>query len=43
MQLTILCWAASSKTGKLCRKIVPYLGLHNAQDFPQILYFVGGV
>jgi hypothetical protein len=22
---------------------IPYLGLHNAQDFAQILYFVGGV
>jgi hypothetical protein len=22
---------------------VPYLGLHNVQDFAQILYFVGGV
>jgi hypothetical protein len=22
---------------------VPYLGLYNAQDFAQILYFVGGV
>ena len=23
--------------------ILPYLGLYNAQDFAQILYFVGGV
>ena len=23
--------------------LVPYLGLHNAQDFAKILYFVGGV
>ena len=22
---------------------IPYLGLHNAQDFAQILYFAGGV
>ena len=24
------------------KKKVPYLGLYNAQDFAQILYFVGG-
>ena len=26
-----------------CMNILPYLGLYNAQDFAQILYFVGGV
>ena len=26
-----------------CLISLPYLGLHNAQDFVQILYFVGGV
>ena len=26
-----------------CTICVPYLGLHNAQDFAQILYFAGGV
>jgi hypothetical protein len=25
------------------KKLVPYLGLYNVQDFAQILYFVGGV
>jgi hypothetical protein len=30
---------------KIQRKImkIPYLGLHNAHDFDQILYLVGGV
>jgi len=23
--------------------MLPYLGLHNAQDFAQIIYFAGGV
>ena len=26
-----------------CELFLPYLGLHNAQFFAQILYFVGGV